>query len=285
MRAGFWQRLKNRIPWFFGALWMVFILLFALAPVYWIALSSVKRSEDLMTTTPKFWVSNPTLASYVELWNEQFIKFDRLTVNSLVVTISATILSVLVAVLAGLALTRLRFPGRKLLGMSVFFVYLVPASLLFLPLYVMMAGLRLHDSRLGLVLVYTSFSAPFCIWMLRGFLMSIPRELEESAMIDGCSRLGAWLRVVLPLAGPGIAATAVFGFTLAWNEFLYAYVLTETSRARTMPIGLVSFIQSDTYRWGELSAGAVVMALPVVVLYFVCQRFIVSGLTGGAVKG
>ncbi len=268
-----------------GGLWMALILTAVLFPVYWTALSSVKENADLAARVPKFWINNPTLNHYVQLWNEPFIYFDRLTVNSLVISLGSTALAVALSVFAGMALARLRFRGRQTLGIAVFIAYLVPQSLLFIPLYVMLANINLQDTRLGLVLVYNSFSLPFCIWMLRSYFQTIPRELEESAMIDGCTRIGSWLRIVLPLAAPGIVAAAIFAFTLAWNEFLYAYILTETSKSQTMPIGLASFINLDVFRWGELSAGAVLMAIPAVVLYLLGQRFIVAGLTGGAVKG
>jgi multiple sugar transport system permease protein len=277
-----WQR---RIKVVAGSLWMTFILISVLFPTYWTALASIKDPKDLMVRVPKFWTSTPTLNSYRGLLTQPFLQFERLTINSLTVALGATLMSVVMAVFAGLALARLRFPGRQRLGMAVFFTYLVPPVLLFIPLYVLMATLNLHDSKLGLILVYSSFTVPFGVWMLRGYFHTIPVELEECAMIDGCTRVGAWIRIVLPLASPGIAASAIFAFTLAWNEFLYAYVLTETANAQTMPIGLASFIQLDVYRWGELSAGALVMAIPAVVLYFLGQRFVVAGLTGGAVKG
>lgn len=278
-------RIQRRIKSLAGGAWMFFVLLWVLFPVYWILLASVKHSKDLVASVPLFWISNPTLEHYVQLWTESFIYFDKLTVNSLVIALSSTVVSVLVAVCSAMALARLRFPGRDAMGMAVFFAYLVPPTLLFIPMYVMMADLKLQDTRLGLVLVYTSFSLPFSIWMLRSYFQTIPRELEESAMIDGCNQLGAWIRIVLPLAAPGIVAAALFSFTLAWNEFLYAYILTETAKAATMPVGLTAFIALDMYMWGELSAGAVISAVPAVVLYLVGQRFIVAGLTGGAVKG
>jgi multiple sugar transport system permease protein len=279
------QRFERWLKIALGGLWMAFILLMVLFPVYWTALASLKPTPELASPVPLFWTSNPTLDHYVQLWNEPFIYFDRLTMNSLIIALGSTVLAVALSVFAGMALARLRFPGRQSLGLAVFVAYLVPPSLLFIPLYVMLANFSLQDTRLGLILVYNSFSLPFCIWMLRSYFQTIPRELEESAMIDGCTRVGAWLRVVLPLAAPGIVAAAIFAFTLAWNEFLYAYILTETNQSQTMPIGLASFINLDVFRWGALSAGAVLMAIPAVVLYLLGQRFIVAGLTGGAVKG
>lgn len=277
-----WER---RLKALAGGAWMALILVTVLFPAYWTVLASVKESKDLVARVPLFWITNPTYEHYVQLWTESFIYFDQLTINSLIVALASTAVSVLIAVFAGMALARLRFPGREALGLAVFFAYLVPSTLLFIPLYVMMANFNLHDTRLGLMLVYTSFSLPFSIWMLRSYFQTIPLELEESAMIDGCTRVEAWMRIVLPLAAPGIVAAALFSFTLAWNEFLYAYVLTETSRSQTMPVGLTAFIQLDVYRWGELSAGAVISAIPAVALYLLGQRFIVAGLTGGAVKG
>ena len=277
-----WERRFKMIA---GAIWMLIILTFVLFPTYWITLASFKHPKDLAVRIPIFWTTEPTLISYRGLFTQPFLHFEKLTLNSMTISLGATFLSVVIAIFAGLALARLRFPGRQRLGMAVFFAYLVPPALLFIPLYVMMATFKLVDSRLGLILVYSSFTVPFGVWMLRGYFHNIPVELEECAMIDGCTRVGAWVRIVLPLASPGIAAAAIFAFTLAWNEFLYAYILTETANAQTMPIGLASFIQLDVYRWGELSAGALLMAIPAVVLYFLGQRFVVAGLTGGAVKG
>ena len=276
---------EHRLKVLAGSLWMAFILIGVLFPVYWTVLASVKDPKVLANCVPVFWIATPTFEHYISLWTESFIYFDKLTVNSLIIALASTSGAVLMAVFAGLALARLRFPGRERLGMAVFLAYLVPPTLLFIPLYVMMANFKLHDTRVGLVLVNMSSSLPFSIWMLRSYFQTIPRELEESAMIDGCSRVGAWLRIVLPLAAPGIAAAALFSFTLAWNEFLYAYVLSETARSQTIPVGLTAFIQLDVYRWGELSAGAVISAIPAVVLYLLGQRFVVAGLTGGAVKG
>jgi ABC-type glycerol-3-phosphate transport system permease component len=213
------------------------------------------------------------------------MNFPKLLTNSVVIAFGATGASVVLASLAALGLTRMRFPGRQQIGMVVFVAYLVPATMLFIPLYILMARLGLNSTRMGLILVYTSFTLPFCTWMLRGYFQTIPTELEESARIDGCSRIGAWVRIVLPLASPGITAAAIFSFTNSWNEFLYANVLGESIAAKTAPVGLSSWVFLDMFFWGELSAGAVVLAVPAIVMYFLGQRFIVSGLTGGAVKG
>ena len=194
-----WER---RLKVVAGTIWMVIVLTCVLFPTYWIVLASFKHPKDLAVRIPIFWTNEPTLISYRGLFTQPFLHFEKLTFNSLTIALGATLLSVVIATFAGLALARLRFPGRQRLGMAVFFAYLVPPALLFIPLYVMMATVKLVDSRFGLILVYSSFTVPFGVWMLRGYFHNIPVELEECAMIDGCTRVGAWVRIVLPLASP-----------------------------------------------------------------------------------
>jgi multiple sugar transport system permease protein len=183
------------------------------------------------------------------------------------------------------ALARLRFLGRAFLSSATLITYLVPPSILFIPLYAQIRTMGLADSLAGLVAAYPSFTVPFVTWLLMGYFGSIPEELEEAAMIDGATRFGAFRRIILPLAAPGVLAAGLFAFTQAWNEFLYALVFISDVKQRTLPVGLSTFITGDVYGWGYLMAGAVLTTLPVIAVYTYLQRYMVEGLTAGSVKG
>jgi multiple sugar transport system permease protein len=187
--------------------------------------------------------------------------------------------------LGAYALTRLRFPGRKFFARALVYTYLMPSSLLFIPLLIIIRGIGLQNSLEGLVFAYLGFTVPFCTWLLMGYFMSIPIELEESAMIDGCSRLGVLFRIVLPLTVPALAVVAFFSFTLSWNEFIYASVLVADTDVRTIPTGIPNFIVEDVFFWGPMMASTLISSLPPLAVYFVFQRFLITGLTLGAVKG
>jgi len=196
-----------------------------------------------------------------------------------------TLLSVAISVFAAYSLARLRFFGSQTMAKSVLFMYLIPSSLLFIPLFLIISNLRLLNTLWALIISYQTFNVPFCTWLLLGYFRTLPEELEDAARIDGCSRLGVLFRIVLPLAGPGIITAGIFGFTNAWNEFLYAVVMAQRTELRTIPAGLYSFQVGDVLLWGQLMATALIATLPVVVLFTLVQRFVVQGLTVGAVKG
>jgi multiple sugar transport system permease protein len=270
-------RLQRGVQRAVAVLLTVVVLAVVLFPIYWLFLNSVRPAGELLSRVPSFWTARPSFAAYARLLIPQvFLDFRVLALNTLIVCTASTFFSLVVSILAGLSLARLRFRGQGSLGMAMFLVYLIPPTLLFIPLYLLMARFGLHDTRLGLTLAYMSFNVPFCTWMLRGYFQSIPRALEESAMVDGCSRIGAWTRVVLPLAAPAIAAAGVFAFTYAWNEHLYAYILTESNASRTLSVGLA---------FGNNSAAAMAIAVPPFILYVAAQRSLVTGMTAGAVNG
>jgi multiple sugar transport system permease protein len=201
------------------------------------------------------------------------------------VAVSSTLRATAIGTIGAYALARLRFLGRAFMASTVLITYLVPPSILFIPLYAQIRSLGLADSLAGLVAAYPSFTVPFVTWLLMGYFESIPEELEEAAMIDGATRFGAFWRVVLPLAAPGVLAAGLYAFTQAWNEFLYALVFVTDVRMRTLPVGLSSFITGDVYGWGYLMSGAVLTTLPVIAAYAYLQRYMVDGLTAGSVKG
>jgi multiple sugar transport system permease protein len=205
--------------------------------------------------------------------------------NSVKVSLIATAISVAISILAAYALARLQFRGAETFGVAVFVTYLVPPSLLFLPLAKVVETLGLTDRSLALIATYPTFLIPFCTWLLMGYFRTIPKEIEECALIDGCNRVQALMRIVLPMAVPGIICAVLFAFTISWNEFLYSLVFISTSTAKTMTVGVVSeLIRGDIYYWGQLMAGAVVGSLPIVIAYVFFMDYYVSGLTAGAIK-
>ncbi len=257
-------------------------LLFVLFPIYWMVATSLKLPREILRQ-PALWPQAFDLRNYRELIvDEEFLLPIR---NSLLVADSVTLISVSLAALAAYSLVRFRTPENRWTGTAILMAYLMPVSLLFIPLSIVMARLQLSDSIVGLIVVYLTFSIPLATWMLQGFFRGVPRELEEQAMIDGMSRLGAFVRVVLPLSAPGLAAVSVIVFTGAWNEMLLALVLISSEENRTAPIALNYLITSDVLPWGPLMAGAVLSSAPLMILDFVGQRFMVHGLADGSVKG
>lgn len=276
-------RLRLRLIRFSSLVLMLLILAVVLFPTYWMALTAVRPVAEINARVPTLWTSQPTLDSLRDLLEHTpYLQQMR---NSLVVTISSTVLAIGISVMAAYSLTRLRYLGRDLLSGSVFFVYLMPGSLLFLPLFLLMVSIRLNNSLLGLILAYLTFTVPFCTWMLKGYFVTIPIDLEEAGLVDGCTRLQTLVAIVLPLAAPGIVASAVFTFTLALNEYLYALVLLNSRELYTVPIGLAFNIHGDLYQWGRLMTGSLLYSVPALVLYIFAQRFLVAGLTAGAMKG
>ena len=261
-------------------------LLFAAAlilfPIYWMVIDSLKIPRDILRT-PSLWPHLFTWNNYISLIADKgFLVNIR---NSLIVAGSVTIISVIISSLAAYSMARYRTRFRGLVGRLILFAYLTPTSLLFIPLSIVIAQLGLGNSLTGLVLVYLTFSLPLGTWLLQGYFRGVPRELEEQAAIDGLSRLGALIRIVLPLSAPGLAAVSIFTFTGAWNELLLALVLTTSESIRTAPLALNYLVTSDVIPWGPVMAGAVLSSLPLIVLYFVAQRFMVQGMMAGSVKG
>lgn len=261
---------------------LLLALLLVLFPLYWMAITSLKLPREIYRE-PSLWPQVLTLANYrVLIEDKGFLLAIR---NSVLVASAVTLIALVVASLAAYAMVRFRFRFRGLVGRLILFAYLTPTSLLFIPLSILMARLQLGNSLHGLVLVYLSFALPLATWLLQGYFRSVPRELEEQAMIDGLSRVGALVRIVLPLSAPGLAAVAIFTFTGAWNELLLALVLTTSESVRTAPLALNYLITSDVLPWGPLMAGAVLSSVPLMVLFFLAQRYMVAGLAAGSVKG
>ncbi len=262
---------------------MVLMLLWTAIPFYWMIATSLKHDKEIYGYEATLIPQRPTMDNYVTVFRTTpYLLYLR---NSMAVAVGSTLLSMVIAVLGAYAIARLNFPGRALLARSLVFTYLVPTSLLFIPMFAMMSVLRLTDSLHGLMIAYLGFDVPFCTWLLMGYFKSVPVELEEAARVDGCNRVGALLRVVLPMSLPALVVVTFFSFTHAWNEFLYAHVFTSTTNARTVTTGLVNFMSQDVFFWGPLMASTVMSALPPVLMFLVFQRWVIKGLTLGGVKG
>lgn len=261
---------------------LVLLALLILFPIYYMVIVSLKLPRDIYRS-PSLLPVNATLKNYIDL----FIKMDFLKAlrNSLIVAGSATIVSVFISVLAAYSLVRLRYRFRDWIGRLILFTYLTPSALLFIPLSVIIARLGLGNTLHGLIFVYLTFATPLSTWLLMGYFRSIPADLEEQAMVDGATRLVALFQVVMPLVVPGLIAVSVFTFTGAWNELLLALIFITSPDKRTVPVEVSYLITGDVFRWGLIMAGSVAAAVPVMVLYYVGQRFVVQGLAAGAVKG
>jgi multiple sugar transport system permease protein len=262
---------------------LVGLAIVVLFPFYWMTVTSFKNEEQMRSLISMFWPRPLVGDNYEQLLSKtDFVKWYG---NSATVAISSTVLATAVGTIGAYALARLRFLGRGFMASATLITYLVPPSILFIPLYAQMRNLGLANSLGGLIAAYPSFMVPFVTWLLMGYFESIPEELEEAAMIDGATRFGAFYRIVLPLSAPGVLAAGLYAFTQAWNEFLYALVFITDGKLRTLPVGLASFITGDVYGWGYLMAGAVLTTLPVIAAYIYLQKYMVEGLTAGGVKG
>lgn len=255
----------------------LFVLLF---PFYWMAITSVKPDAELLSREGNpFWVIAPTIGHFHKLLFET--SYPEWLWNTVLVSVVSTFFSLAASVFAAYAIERLRFKGARQTGLAIFLAYLVPPSILFIPLANVVFNLGLFDTRLALILTYPTFLIPFCTWLLMGYFRSIPAELEECALIDGASRWQILVKIVLPLAVPGLISAGIFAFTLSWNEFIYALTFVSSSEIKTLPVGVVTeLVQGDVYQWGPLMAGALLGSLPVAFIYSFFVEYYVSGLTG-----
>jgi multiple sugar transport system permease protein len=270
----------------FGYANMVPYVFFALFPFYFMIVTSLKKDAELynLKSVPFLVQTGLITDHYAYL----FFKTEFLTwmKNSLIISVTATAISLVIAILAGYSLARLRFPGVGSFGTAVFITYLVPPTLLFLPLSQVVVWLGISDTIWALIVTYPTFLVPFSTWLLMGYFRTIPKEVEECALVDGASRMQTLTRIVLPMAIPGIVCVTLFGFTLTWNEFTYALTFVSQTANKTAVVGVTAdLIRGDIYYWGSLMAGAVVASLPIVVVYVWFLDYYVSGLTAGAVKG
>jgi multiple sugar transport system permease protein len=259
----------------------LFVLLF---PFYWMGLTAFKPDREMydFDTYNPLWVVEPTLQHFRLLFFDT--PYPQWMWNTILISAVATFLSIFAAVLAAYAIQRLRFKGSSFVGVAIFLAYLVPPSILFIPLATMVFQYGIFDTRLALILTYPTFLIPFCTWLLMGYFKSIPMELEECALIDGASRLQILVKIILPLAVPGLISAGIFAFTLSWNEFIYALTFISSSENKTVPVGVITeLVRGDVYAWGPLMAGALLGSLPVAIAYSFFVEHYVSSMTG-AVK-
>jgi multiple sugar transport system permease protein len=262
---------------------MLPLLFFVLFPFYWIIITSFKTDLQIQQYTSIFWPEPWTLGQFQTLLTKTpYLLWFR---NTVIVAVSSTVVSVSLAALAGYALARLKFTGANTLTTVLLITYLLPGSLLFIPLYRILTNLGIINTYAALIATYPTFLMPFATWVMLGYYRSIPEDLEDAAMIDGSTRLGAFWRITLPLAAPALLSVTLFAFTNAWNEFLFAFVFITSERLKTLPIGLQLLVFGDIYPWGQLMSASLLMAIPVMVIYIYAQRFLVEGLTAGSVKG
>lgn len=261
---------------------LIILAIVIIFPVYYMIIISLKLPKDIYRT-PSLLPINATLANYEDLFFEE--GFLNNIKNSFIVAGASTLVSVWFSCMAAYSLVRLRYKFRTWIGRLILFTYLTPSALLFIPLSVMVARLQLSNTQHGLIFVYLTFAAPLSTWLLMGYFRGIPPDLEEQAMVDGATRFQAFYRITIPLAVPGLIAVSVFTFTAAWNELLLALIFITSPDLQTVPVSISYLITGDVFRFGLIMAASVSAAAPVMVLYYLAQRFVVQGLTAGAVKG
>lgn len=277
------RRMRRRISVALSYAAMLTIVVFAVFPIVWCLLVSLKPESEIVAAQITYLPRTVTFENYVAVWTRS--NFPTLIVNSAVVTLITVTICTVIGTLAAYAISRYRFRGRSAILLGYLVVRMFPAVMIIIPLFIVMRGFGLLDSRLGLAIAYTTFLLPVFIWMMKGYLDAVPPEIEDAARVDGSSRIGAMVRVVLPLVLPGLVATAVFIAIGAWNEYLIALMLTTSTGSRTWPVGLQLMVGEFQLPWGSLAAGGIISILPVVVLFVMVQRVMVKGLTAGAVKG
>jgi ABC-type glycerol-3-phosphate transport system permease component len=262
---------------------LFFFLLWSLFPFYWIVITSLKPDKEMyrysQTLIPSQIVKTHYLAVFFKSAFFTFLK------NSLITATTVTLVSITLGILGAYAISRFKFFGRTLVAKGIILTYLVPAALLFIPLFSVMVNLKVIDTIHSVILAYLTFCIPFATWMLIAYFRTVPKEIEEAARIDGCSRIGSLLRVLLPLSLPGVISVALFSFSLSWSEFLYALVFLTTEPNKTIPPGIVALVMGDVYPWGKLMATSTLACIPPVVIYILAQKYVIKGFALGAVKG
>jgi multiple sugar transport system permease protein len=260
------------------------VVLAVIFPLIWMVLTSIKPQSELFHIPPAFWPQSITFEHYRVLLEETpFLQYFR---NSSILAVSTTVLVIVVATLGAHSLVRFSYPGREKLALLVLFTYLLPSVVLIIPLYLLMVWAGVANTLVSLIIAYTTFALPYALWLLRSFMQGIPADLEAAALIDGASRLGAFIDVILPQALPGIISTALFTFILAWNEYLYALVLVSSDTARPLTTGVMNMlITSFNIEWSLLMAASVMMSLPLIVIFAFLQRYLTRGFGVGGVKG
>ena len=261
----------------------VLVGLVMLFPVYWMVLTAFKPGDEILTYTPRFIPSALSLENFRQVMDSPHF-WDAVR-NSTEIAVAVTVLALVFAFLAAVAIARFRFRGRRGFVFAILVVQMIPLNAMIIPIYLLLNSVDATNTIAGVILTYLTFVLPFTIWTLRGFVVNVPRELEEAAMVDGCTRVQAFRKIVLPLVFPGLVATSIYALIQSWNEYIMAYVLLSDQAKETLPVWLVSFITARGVNDGALMAGATLMSVPVVIFFALIQRHVTSGLTAGAVKG
>ena len=269
-----------------GTIWsyviLVIMAVIVLIPILWMVSTSIKIESETHTIPPQWIPDHPTLESYKRLWSEYpFLTYFK---NSIIISAGAVILSVIFSCLAGYGVTRFRFKGKGSFLSFLLVTQMFPSIMLLIPYYKVLDMYHLKDTLVGMMLVYISFTVPFCSWMMVGFFRTIPLELDEAAIIDGCSRWKAFRKIVLPMTLPGISSSAIYAFITAWNEYMFAQVLINTPDLKTVPLGIAELNGYYKILWNDMMAASVIASLPLVILFIFLQKYFISGLTAGAVK-
>lgn len=257
-------------------------LIWTLFPVYWMVKTSFTPDHLMYDSKPRLIPTEVTTKHYINLFKQT--EFMTNLKNSLTVSGLSTLVSLVISIFASYSLTRLKFRGRTFVTKSIIICYLMPAAVLFIPMYVLVSKLGFADNKFGLLIIYPTFIVPYCCYMLLSYFKAIPGSLEEAALIDGCTRLQTLWKIILPIAAPGIAVVATFAFTMSWNEFLYALVVTTSPSQQTAMVGIASFKFSDSFIWGLLMSSSVIASIPALILYLGAQTFVVGGLADGGAK-
>lgn len=258
------------------------LLAFVLFPFFYMVATAFKTEPEQFLSPPIYLPREPTLANYKQALEPKFIRYF---LNSFIVTISTTVIVIAVSLFSSYAFSRLRFRGRKFLLKVIILTQLFPLIVIIIPIYSIFTRLHLINTHISLIIAYLTFTVPVGVWILRGFFKGIPYNLEEAAMVDGCTRLRAFIKIVLPLARPGISATAVYIFIVTWQEFMFALTFMSGQKMRTLPVGILDFVRQYGINWGGLMAASTLITIPVFILFLVLQRQFISGLTQGSIKG
>ncbi len=280
--AGTSLRRQKVLKYFLIYTVIVIALFFTLFPIYWMIKSSLTPDDIMYTPRPSLFPERITFSHYKALFTKT--SFMRYFFNSVYVATVTMIISMIISILGSYSMTRLRFRGRVFIMRSIILSYLLPVAVLFIPMYILMSKIGLNNNKNSLLIVYLTFTVPYSCYMLISYFRAIPKSLEEAALIDGCTHLQTLIRIILPIAAPGIAVVATFAFTLSWNEYLYALVLTTSPSQQTVTIGISTFQFSDQYIWGLIMSSSVISSIPAVTLYLLAQRYLISGLASGGVK-
>jgi ABC-type glycerol-3-phosphate transport system permease component len=258
------------------------MLVVILLPIVWMVSFSLKPEHEQFDIPTTFFSKNYTIENYKKALYPEFLRY---ILNSIIISISTVVIALSISIFSSYSFSRLKFPGRKKLLIIIILTQLFPLTSMIIPIYQVLKTLNLINTYPGFILAYLTFTIPVSVWMLRGFFNNIPPEIEEAAIVDGCSRMSAFFRVVLPVSKPGITATAIWIMIVTWQEFMFALVISTTREMRTLPVGLFDFFGQFTISYGTLMAGAVVVSIPIMIVFIFLQRYFIAGLTAGAVKG